>query len=61
MGTRITDRFWPEEDSEHDEADLSLSGELEIVNVLSPPPYHRRSLSVAVRQDGILSGYVPPS
>ncbi|OAX38178.1 hypothetical protein K503DRAFT_800647 [Rhizopogon vinicolor AM-OR11-026] len=65
VGTKIIDRFWPEEDSKHsDPAELSVSSGLVIpgvVNVLSPPPYHRRSPSAVVQQDNILpSNKYPP-
>ncbi|KAG2036521.1 hypothetical protein BDR03DRAFT_452303 [Suillus americanus] len=65
LGKKITDRFWPEEDLEHDDQDgISGNGRLSspmIVNVLSPPPYHRRAPNVIVHQDRILSSDNYPS
>jgi len=59
VGTKITDRFWPEENSEHSgPAELSISGGSVMsgmVNVLSPPPYHRRAPSTVVQQDNVES------
>ncbi|KAJ8583143.1 hypothetical protein M405DRAFT_846015 [Rhizopogon salebrosus TDB-379] len=47
IGTKITDRFWPEEDVEHSDRYDALwhGGPASPVNVLTPPPYHRRSRS----------------
>ncbi|KAG2121926.1 hypothetical protein DEU56DRAFT_89470 [Suillus clintonianus] len=65
LGTKITDRFWPEEDFEnHDQDEILGIGKLSsplIVNVLSPPPYYRRSQTVIVQQDNILSSDKYPS
>ncbi|KAJ8583748.1 hypothetical protein M405DRAFT_496022 [Rhizopogon salebrosus TDB-379] len=65
VGMKITDRFWPEEDPEHsDPTEVSVSGSVafpRIVNVLSPPPYHRRSPSAVVQQDNLLSSDKYPS
>jgi hypothetical protein len=59
LGKKITDRFWPEEDPVHDDQD-EVSGNSRfssavIVNVLSPPPYHRPAPNVIIHQDRILS------
>jgi hypothetical protein len=65
LGKKITDRFWPEEDLEHDDQDgISRNGRLSspmIVNVLSPPPYHRRAPNVIVHEDHMLSSDNYPS
>lgn len=65
LGKRITDRFWPEEDLAHDDQDeIFGNGRLlspMIVNVLSPPPYHRRAPNVIVHQDHIQSSDNYPS
>ncbi|KAG1849270.1 hypothetical protein DFJ58DRAFT_452928 [Suillus subalutaceus] len=65
LGKKITDRFWPEEDLEHDDQDdMSGNGRFSspmIVNALSPPPYHRRAPNVIVHQDHILSSDTYPS
>ncbi|KAG2366082.1 hypothetical protein BDR07DRAFT_571392 [Suillus spraguei] len=65
LGQKITDRFWPEEDPEHNDQDeISGNGRLlspMIVNVLSPPPYHRRAPNVIVHQDNIVSSDNYPS
>ncbi|KAG1738298.1 hypothetical protein EDD22DRAFT_959546 [Suillus occidentalis] len=65
LGTRITDRFWPEEDPVHDDQDdVSGNSRLSspmIVNVLSPPPYHRPAPNVIIHQDHILSSDNYPS
>ncbi|KAG2063954.1 hypothetical protein BDR04DRAFT_1146118, partial [Suillus decipiens] len=58
LGQKITDRFWPEEDPEHNQDEIPGNGRLlspMIVNVLSPPPYHRRAPNVIVHQDHIVS------
>ncbi|KAG0701679.1 hypothetical protein DFH29DRAFT_999987 [Suillus ampliporus] len=65
IGTKIIDRFWPTEDFDYDDRDEvprkgSLSSPV-IVNVLSPPPYHRCSPSAIVRQDNILPSDKYPS
>ncbi|KAG1765843.1 hypothetical protein EV702DRAFT_63207 [Suillus placidus] len=65
LGKKITDRFWPEEDLEHDDQDeISGNGRPSspmIVNVLSPPPYHRRAPNAIVHQDHLLSSDHYPS
>ncbi|KAG2091033.1 uncharacterized protein F5147DRAFT_442583 [Suillus discolor] len=65
LGQKITDRFWPEEDLEQDDQDeISGNGRLSspmIVNVLSPPPYHRRAPNAIVHQDHMLSSDNYPS
>ncbi|KAG2135184.1 uncharacterized protein EDB93DRAFT_1254328 [Suillus bovinus] len=62
---KITDRFWPEEDLEQDDQDeISGNGRLSspmIVNVLTPPPYHRRAPNVIVHQDHVRSSNSYPS
>lgn len=47
IGTKITDRFWPEPDAESSGRDEALwkGGPASPVNALRPPPYHRRSRS----------------
>ncbi|OAX38180.1 hypothetical protein K503DRAFT_800649 [Rhizopogon vinicolor AM-OR11-026] len=50
VGTKIIDRFWPEADAEHSDRDEALwkGAPASPVNVLAPPPYHRRSHSADV-------------
>lgn len=65
LGKKITDRFWPEEDPVRDDQD-EVSGNSRfssavIVNVLSPPPYHRPAPNVIIHQDRILSSDNYPS